>query len=194
MTRSLSWVCLLLLPLFAFAQNVHEVSFAKNEPFIYQDSAGKYEGCGMRSTFLTKIPKHEYAADFSIGLFKERDGKLTGLTKMIFSAIPDLSNPEKFQNLALTNYMMADSNGIAITLSYFRAGKEKNSMLATTYPLEVINILGDIQSGKSIQVGVSIKGEQNMIMFAAKPEKQLTKDEMLPLITCISKLFPSNIR
>ena len=178
----------------AAAQNLNIVKIAKYQPLIYRDATGKYEGCGIRTTFLTSIPMPTHTGDFSVTIFKERDGRVTGITKMAFSFIPNINNFNKVKNLALTSYSMTNAKGKTIRLDDPKAGKEKNSQQAATSPIEAVNFINDITSGKPIQVGIRLQGEKNLNIFSIEGKDPLSQPEQSQIASCISQVFPSNTK
>ena len=178
----------------AAAQNINIVGPAKYQPLIYRDPEGKYEGCGIRTTFFTNSPMPNHTGSFSVSIFKERGGRVIGFTKMTFSFIPNINNFKWVKNLALSTYTMNTANGKEIKLDAFKEGKEKNSLQAETTPIESANFITDILNGEQIQVGISLKGEKKLSTFAIEAKEPLSKIELSPLTSCISQVFPSDLK
>ena len=67
MKKCLSLAFILLISA-AAAQNLNIVKIAKYQPLIYRDATGKYEGCGIRTTFLTSIPEISLSLSLKKGM------------------------------------------------------------------------------------------------------------------------------
>ena len=74
-----------------FAQNVYPTKTSNNQPLVYRDSTGNYSGCGVRTVFMTDVPKQTHMGDVSMNVFKASQGQLVGMAKAGYVYIPNIN-------------------------------------------------------------------------------------------------------
>ena len=183
-----------LFPLFlsiygclSYGQNVYSAISAKSIPLVYRGADGNYDGCGIRTVFVTDVPKPTHVADFSVNVFRQKTGLVIGFTKMIYSYTPETNNLNKMQNIPLGGYMIAKANGQALKLEPYTNGEDKNSLVAATSSISAIEFMTDISSEKKVQVGIKRKGDNNLRIFSFKSDP-FNKDEFETLYACIDQM------
>ena len=176
-----------LLAGFAQAQNVYSALSAQSIPLVYRGADGNYDGCGIRTVFVTNVPKATHIGDFSVNVFRQKTGMVVGMTKMIYSYTPETNSIKKLENLPLDGYMLAKANGQALKLEPYSNGEDKNSLIAFTSAVSAIEFMGDITAQKKVQVGIKFKGDNNLRIFSFKSDA-FKKDELETLFACIDQL------
>jgi len=169
------------------AQNVYSVLTAQSIPLVYRGADGKYDGCGIRTVFVTNVPKATHIGDFSVNVFRQKTGMIVGMTKMIYSYTPETNSINKLENLPLGGYMLAKANGQALKLDAYSNGEDKNSLIAFTSAVSAIEFMSDITAEKKVQVGIKFKGDNNLKIFTFKSDA-FKKDELETLFSCIDQL------
>jgi hypothetical protein len=174
----------------AFCQNVYVAGGVKSQPLVYRDSSGNFYGCGIRTVFLTDVPKPTHIGDISVNIFKQKSGDVVGLAKIIYSRIDNMKDMNSTKNLPLYGFMFAESSGKAMKFGEMKAGDDKNSYLAQTSVVDAIQYLTDVTGGKTTQVGVVFKGgDDSMRIFSVKGQP-FTQEEVTPLAACIKQISP----
>lgn len=174
-----------------FAQNVYKPISASSIPLVYRDSSGNYDGCGIRTVFVTDVPKATHVGDFSVNVLKQKTGGVIGLTKVIYSYAPSTKDISKIQNLPLSGYMIAKADGQALKLEPYYSGEEKNALLAVTSPISAIKFMTDMSSLKRVQVGVTFKGEDNLRIFSMLSDP-FSKEDLITMSACIDQMLKSD--
>lgn len=190
MTQMLRFALLMFLPIAANAQNLYFVDVAQNQPLVYRDSDGSFKGCGIRTVFMTDVPSQTHVGDISVNIFKSSNGQVVGLTKAIYSHVSDMNRLDKVKNLPIDSYMIANAGGKAIKLNKVDSGEDINSLISPSSPTEVIQFMSDISSGKSVQVGVKLKGDKSLRVFSLKVN-QFSMQEAEPLMACLKQVLPN---
>ena len=72
---------------FTYAQTVYITSGAKNQVLVYRYASSGAEGCGIRTVFMTDVPKGNNMGDMSVNVFKNQKGEYIGLAKMIYAGM-----------------------------------------------------------------------------------------------------------
>jgi hypothetical protein len=103
----------LLAPTSVFAQAVYPTEFSNNQPLVYRDANGNYNGCGVRTVFMTDVPKPTHMGDVSMNIFKLPQGQTVGMAKVGYVYIPDIKDPTNTKRIPITSFMMANSSGKA---------------------------------------------------------------------------------
>jgi hypothetical protein len=170
------------------AQTVYIASGAKNQVLVYRYASSGAEGCGIRTVFMTDVPKGNNMGDMSVNVFKNQKGEYIGLTKMIYASVPNINNLET-KNIPISQYSMVNSAGKTLRFNpTFQAGDVKNSLSTQTSVEDAIDFLFDLASQKTVQVGIVFKAEKNTRIFSIKAEK-LEPAEAEALSKCISQLM-----
>jgi hypothetical protein len=171
------------------AQTVYIASGAKNQVLVYRYASSGAEGCGIRTVFMTNVPKGNNMGDMSVNVFKNQKGEYIGLTKMIYASIPNLNNVETTKSIPISQYSMINSAGKPLRFNpTFQAGEDKNSLSTQTSVEDAIDFLFDLASQKTVQVGIVFKAEKGTRIFSIKAEK-LEPAEAEALSKCISQLM-----
>lgn len=170
------------------AQNVYVAEEVKSQPLVYRDKNGGYFGCGIRTVFVTNVPKPTHVGDISVNIFRQDSGSIVGSVKILYSKIANLKDVNSTTNLPLAKFMFADSSGKALKLGEIRPGEVSNTYLAQSSAGDAIDYMFDAVAGKTTEVGVTFKGgDSSMRVFSLK-NLSLTKDEAVPLNLCIKQL------
>lgn len=171
-----------------FAQNIYFVDMAKNQPLIYRDADGSFKGCGIRTIFMTDVPTQTHVGDISVNIFKAANGRLMGLTKAIYSYAPDMNRIDNVKKIPIDSYMMANASGKAIKLTDIHAGEDANSLVSPSSPTEAVQFMNDLSSGKTVQVGVKLKGDKSLRIFSMKVN-QFSIQEAEPFMACLKQVL-----
>jgi len=170
------------------AQSVYIASAAKNQVLVYRYSSNGLDGCGIRTVFMTDVPKGNNMGDMSINVFKNQKGEFIGLTKLIYSNIPDINKVET-KGMSLSKYSMTNALGKSIRLNpTFKSGDDKDSLTTQASVEDSIDFLFDLASQKTVQIGVTFKNEKTERIFSMKAEKLEPKEAEI-LSKCISQLM-----
>ena len=172
----------------SIAQSVYIASAAKNQILVYRYSSNGVEGCGIRTVFMTDVPKGKNIGDMSVNVFKNQKGEFIGLTKLIYSNIPDINKVET-KGISLSKYSMTNASGKSIRLNpTFKSGDDKDSLTTQASVEDSIDFLFDLASQKTVQVGVTFKNEKTERVFSMKAERLEPKEAEI-LSNCISQLM-----
>lgn len=171
-----------------FAQNVYVAEEVKSQPLVYRDKNGGYYGCGIRSIFVTNVPKPTHVGDISVNIFRQDSGNIVGLVKIMYSKIANLKDVNSTTNLPLARFMFADSSGKALRLGEIKSGEVSNTYLAQSSAGDGIDYIFDAVAGKTTEVGVTFKGNDSSMRVFSLKNLPLTKDEAVPLNLCIKQL------
>ena len=172
----------------SFAQNLYVVDSVKSQPLVYRNDSGGFKGCGIRTVFVTNVPKPSYVGDISVNVFKQDSGKVIGLVKIIYSKIGNLNDPNSTTNIPLTKFMFANASGQAFRLGEIQPGEVSNSYLTQSSPVDALQYLTDAISGKATQVGVTFKSDPSTMRIFSLKNTSLSPDEMAPLATCMKQV------
>ena len=171
-----------------FAQNVYVAESVVSQPLVYRDKNGGYDGCGIRTVFMTNVPKPSHIGDISVNIFKQNSGSIIGLVKVMYSKIDNLKDVNSTKNLPLSKFMLATTSGKALRLGEMRKGEVSNTYLAQSSAEDAIDYIFDATAGASTEVGITLKdGDGSMRIFSLK-NAPLTKDELTPMGLCIKQL------
>lgn len=171
------------------AQNLYMVDIAKNQPLVYREADGTYKGCGIRTIFMTDVPSQTHVGDISVNIFKSSNGNFMGLTKAIYSYVPDINRIDNVKNIPIDSYMMANASGKAIKLIDIHSGEDANSLVSPSSPTEAVQFMNDISSGKTVQIGIKLKGEKSLRIFSLKVN-QFSSQEAEPFMACLKQVLP----
>lgn len=172
----------------SIAQSVYIASAAKNQVLVYRYSTSGVEGCGVRTVFMTDVPKGKNMGDMSVNVFKNQKGEYIGLTKLIYSNIPDINKVET-KGIPLSKYSMTNASGKSVRLNpTFKSGDDKDSLTTQASVEDSIDFLFDLASQKIVQVGVTFKNEKTERIFSMKAERLEPKEAEI-LSNCISQLM-----
>ena len=170
------------------AQTVYIASAAKNQVLVYRHSSSGVDGCGLRTVFMTNVPKGNNMGDMSINVFKNQKCEFIGLTKLIYSNIPDINKVETI-GISLSKYSMTNASGKSIRLSpTFKSGDDKDSLTTQASVEDSIDFLFDLASQKTVQVGMTFKNEKTERIFSVRAERLEPKEAEI-LSNCISQLM-----
>jgi hypothetical protein len=173
----------------AIAQTVYIASATKNQVLVYRQASTGLDGCGIRTVFMTDVPKGNNMGDMSVNVFKNQKGEYIGLTKMIYASIPNINNLETVKSIPISKYSMVNSAGKSLRFApTFQAGEEKNSLNTQVSVEDAIDFLFDLASQKTVQVGVVFKPEKTTRIFSLRAEK-LEQAEAEILSKCITQLM-----
>lgn len=172
----------------SIAQSVYVASAAKNQVLVYRHSLSGVDGCGIRTVFMTDVPKGNNMGDMSVNVFKNQRGEFIGLTKLIYSNIPDINKVDT-KGISLSKYSMTNASGKSIRLNpTFKSGDDKDSLTTQASVEDSIDFLFDLASQKTVQVGVTFKNEKTERIFSMKAERLDLKEAEI-LSNCISQLM-----
>lgn len=171
----------------AFAQAIYPVDSATNQPLVYRHSSGSYNGCGVRTLFATSVPKSTHMGDISVNVFKNSQGQIIGMAKAIYLYVPDVNNINNFKRVPISSFMMANSGGKAIKLLGIKPSEDKEALISTTPEEDALSFIVDVTTGKTVQVGIQLKGDKTLRIFTVKPDL-LTKDESNQLVSCLEQI------
>jgi hypothetical protein len=172
----------------SFAQNVYVIDNVKSQPLVYRNDSGGFKGCGIRTVFLTDVPRSSHVGDISVNVFKQDSGKVVGLVKIIYSKIGNLNDPNSTTNIPLSKFMFASTSGQALRLGDIQPGEVPNSYLTQSSAADAMQYLTDAIGGKVTQVGVTFKSEASTMRIFSLKNTPLSQDEMAPLATCMKQL------
>ena len=188
--RSSIFFATLVFSVGAFCQNVYVAGGVKSQPLVYRDGSGNFYGCGIRTVFLTDVPKPTHIGDISVNIFKQKSGDVVGLAKIIYSRVDNMKDMNSTKSLPLSGFMFAESSGKAMKFGEIKAGDDKDSYLAQTSVVDAIQYLTDVTGGKTTQVGVIFKGSDNSMRIFSLKAQPLSQDEITPLASCIKQISP----
>ncbi|MEI6190686.1 MAG: hypothetical protein WCP61_09730 [Chitinophagia bacterium] len=180
----------LLAPTSVFAQTVYPTEFSNNQPLVYRDANGNYNGCGVRTVFMTDVPKPTHMGDVSMNIFKLPQGQTVGMAKVGYVYIPDIKDPTNTKRVPITSFMMANSSGKAAKMLAIKPSDDKDALISTTVEEDAFNFIVDITTGKIVQVGVQLPSEKTLRIFSMKPSA-MSKEEADQLISCLRQIDQS---
>lgn len=172
----------------SFAQNLYVVDSVKSQPLVYRNDSGGFQGCGIRSVFVTNVPKPSYLGDISVNIFKQDSGNTVGLVKIIYSSIGNIQDPNSAKNVPVSKIMFAGTSGQAMKLGDIRSGDIANTYLASASAEGALDYLYDAIIGKTTQVGVTLKSDPGAMRIFSLKNTPLSPDEIAPLATCMKQL------
>jgi hypothetical protein len=174
----------------SFAQNVYVIDNVKSQPLVYRNDSGGFRGCGIRTVFLTDVPRPSHIGDISVNIFKQDSGNVVGLVKIIYAKIGNLNDPNSTTNIPLSKFMFAGASGQAFRLGDIQLGEVQNSYLSQSSAVDAIQYLTDAVAGKTTQVGISLRNEGSSLRIFSLKNTPLSQDEVGPLATCIKQISP----
>jgi hypothetical protein len=171
----------------AFAQAVYPVETSNNQPLVYRDASGNFNGCGVRTVFVTTIPKPTHMGDVSMNVFKASQGQMMGMAKAGYVYITDIKDPSKVKRIPITSFMMANSSGKAANMMAIKPSDDKDVLISTVPEDDAYSFIVDITTGKTVQVGVKLPNEKSLRIFSMKPPL-MSKEEAEQLVGCLSQI------
>ena len=174
----------------AYSQNVYVASGVKSQPLVYRDKNGGYYGCGIRTVFVTDVPKPNHIGDISVNIFRQDSGNIVGLVKIMYSKIDNLKDVNSTKNLPLSNFMFATASGKALNLGEIRGGEVLNTYLAQSSAEDAIDYITNATAGMTTEIGVAFKGNDDSMRIFSIKNKALTADELTPMGLCIKQISP----
>ena len=181
---------ILMISTTVFAQNVYPTKTSNNQPLVYRDSTGNYSGCGVRTVFMTDVPKQTHMGDVSMNVFKASQGQLVGMAKAGYVYIPNIKDLTNTKRIPITSFMMADSSGKAAKMTAIKPSDDKDVLISTTFEEEAFSFIVDITTGKTVQVGVQLPSEKTLRIFAMQPSA-MSKEESDQLVNCLRQIDKS---
>ena len=173
-----------------FAQNVYPTETSSNQPLVYRDSTGNYSGCGVRTVFMTDVPKPTHMGDVSMNVFKASQGQLVGMAKAGYVYIPNIKDLINTKRIPITSFMMANTSGKATKLLAIKPSDDKAMLISSTTEEDAYSFIVDITTGKTIQVGVQLPNEKTLRIFSIKPSP-MSKEEADQLVNCLRQMDQS---
>lgn len=186
--KSIVLILTCLLSGVAFSQNVYVIDTAKSQALVYRDDSGKFNGCGIRTVFVSDVPNSSHVGDISVNIVKQNSGNMIGLVKVMYSKIGNLNDPKSAKHLALTKFMFATAAGEAIKLGDVKPGDIPNTYLAQSSAAGAMDYLADASIGKTTQLGIALKSEGSMMRIFSIKNQRLSPDEIGPLAACVKQL------
>ena len=186
--KSIFLVVSILLSGITFAQNVYVAESVKSQPLVYRDKNGRYDGCGIRTVFVTNVPKPSHIGDISVNIFRQDSGNIIGLVKVMYSKIDNLKDVNSTKNLPLSKFMFATTSGKALRLGEIRKGEVPDTYLAQSSAEDAIDYIFDATAGASTEVGITFKDSDGSMRIFSLKNVPLTKDELTPMGLCIKQL------
>jgi len=171
----------------AFAQAVYPVETSNNQPLVYRDASGNFNGCGVRTVFVTTVPKPTHMGDVSMNVFKASQGQMMGMAKAGYVYITDIKDPSKVKRIPITSFMMANSSGKAVNMMAIKPSEDKDALISTVPEEDAYSFIVDITTGKTVQVGVKLPNEKSVRIFSMKPPL-MSKEEAEQLVSCLSQI------
>ncbi len=171
----------------AFAQAVYPVETSNNQPLVYRDASGSYNGCGVRTIFMTTVPSPTHMGDVSMNVFKNSRGEMIGMAKVGYVYIPNLKDPKASKRVPITSFMMASSSGKAAKMLDIKPSDDKDALISTTPEEGAYNFIVDVTTGKTVQVGVQLPGDKTIRIFSMKPPP-MSKEEAEQLVSCLGQI------
>lgn len=178
---------LMMLTTNLFAQAVYPTDTATNQPLVYRDASGSFNGCGVRTIFMTTVPTPTYMGDVSMNIFMNSNGAMIGMAKVGYAYIPNLNDPKNRKRIPITSFMMANSSGKAAKLMGMKPSEDKNLLISTTSEQDAINFIVDITTEKTVQIGIQLPNEKGIRIFSMKSEP-MSREESDQLINCLTQI------
>lgn len=177
----------LLGPPSIFAQAVYPADTANNQPLVYRDSSGNYNGCGVRTVFVTTTPKPTHMGDISMNVFKTSQGQMMGMAKVGYVYIANIKDLTSTKRIPITSFMMANSSGKAAKMLEIKPSDDKDVLISTAPEEDAYSFIVDITTGKTVQVGIQLPGDKTLRIFSMKPPP-MSKEEADQLVNCLSQI------
>lgn len=170
-----------------FPQTVYPVETSNNQPLVYRYSGDSFNGCGVRTVFMTNVPTPTHMGDISMNVFKNSQGEMLGMAKAGYVYIPNIKDPKDTKRIPIASFMMANSSGKAAKMLAIRPSDDKDALVSTTPEGDAYSFIVDITTGKTVQVGIQLMGEKSLRIFSMKPPL-MSKEEAEQLVNCLSQI------